>query len=155
MAPRPKKIDWIGIEGDYLAGQKSIRAIAEQYNSSESGIRKRAKQKGWVRDATGKKREMVKAALSGTSDSAQSGVQYAVRTIEEAAKQDVADMHNGLEVARLCIAKLRIMTEVAGKPQEIKTIVDANKGAIETIRRIRGLDDPNASTHEDDLDKLR
>jgi hypothetical protein len=50
-------------------------------------------------------------------------------------------MRDGLSVARASIRKLLILVEGCEDPKEIKTVVEANKVAIETIRRIRGLDE--------------
>ena len=47
-------IDWEGIEGHYRAGVRSLRDIAAEYGLGESGIRKRAKRDGWVRDLSEK-----------------------------------------------------------------------------------------------------
>jgi hypothetical protein len=50
MAANRKEADRLAIEGEYRAGVHSLRAIAEQYRITEGTIRKRAKQKGWLRD---------------------------------------------------------------------------------------------------------
>lgn len=136
-------VDWIAIEGAYRANKDSLREIAGQYGISEGAIRKRAKKSGWLRDPEGTKRQIVKAALAGGT---QAGTQYAARTIADEATQDVADMGAGLSVARGCIQRLAVLVEEASEPREVKTIAEANRIAIETIRRIRGLDDaPDAS----------
>ena len=45
-----KDLDWEAIEADFRAGLKSIRAIADEYGTSDAAIRKRAKKLGWARD---------------------------------------------------------------------------------------------------------
>jgi hypothetical protein len=50
-------------------------------------------------------------------------------------------MRSGLAVARKCIGRLKLVVEVADDPKDIKVIAEANRIAVETIRRIRGLDD--------------
>ncbi|CAN5575941.1 hypothetical protein BH10PSE14_BH10PSE14_06600 [soil metagenome] len=42
-------IDWSRIELEYLAGEDSIREIADRHEISDTAIRKRAKAAGWVR----------------------------------------------------------------------------------------------------------
>jgi hypothetical protein len=50
-------------------------------------------------------------------------------------------MGDCLGVAVKAVGKLNTMIDEASEPKDIKIIVDANKSAMETIRRIRGLDD--------------
>jgi hypothetical protein len=45
----PTGIDWVGIEREYIYGDKSLNRIAALYGSSSGGIRYRAKRDGWVR----------------------------------------------------------------------------------------------------------
>lgn len=144
--------DWAALETAYRAGVKSVRAIADEHGVPEGTIRSRAKKHGWTRNPEGTKRELVRAAMAG----AQAGITHAVthaamrENIESEADQDIADMQNGLSVARGCIGKLKAMVESADGPRDIKIIVEATKGAIETIRRIRGLDDPAPPTSRND-----
>lgn len=130
--------DWVAIEGAYRSGHGSLREIAGEHGLTEGAIRKRAKRGGWLRDPQGTKRELVRAALSGGT---QTGTRYAQQTIEQEAEQDVADMRAGLVLARRCIERLSGMVNAASDAKEIKVIAEANRIAVETIRRIRGLDD--------------
>lgn len=50
MATRKNIIDWPRIEIEYLAGEDSIREIADRHEISDAAIRKRAKKEGWVRE---------------------------------------------------------------------------------------------------------
>jgi hypothetical protein len=51
-------IAWDRIEIEYLAGEDSIREIADRHEISDAAIRKRAKRDGWVRPVrTAKRRE--------------------------------------------------------------------------------------------------
>lgn len=50
MAKRKNSIPWDRIEIEYLAGEDSIREIADRYEISDAAIRKRAKKEGWVRE---------------------------------------------------------------------------------------------------------
>ena len=50
----PKIVDWEKIEGDYRAGVKTLREIAEERGITHGAINKRAKRDGWTRDLTAK-----------------------------------------------------------------------------------------------------
>lgn len=139
------QVDWIAVEGAYRAAGASLRAIAAEYGTSEATIRRMAKKHGWVQDATGTKRRIVADRLSGVTHDA---TQCAMSQITSAAGQDVDDMNNGLAVARACLRRLAIIVEQSEDAKEIKVIAEANKIAVETIRRIRGLDDaPEGVVH--------
>lgn len=47
MTNHKPKIDWPGIESDWLKSDMSIRKMADWYQVSESAIRKKAKEQGW------------------------------------------------------------------------------------------------------------
>ena len=49
MAVKPRA-EWIAIEGEFRAGKRSIREIADDYGITDTAIRKRAKAHGWLRD---------------------------------------------------------------------------------------------------------
>jgi len=49
MATRKSSFDWDRIELEYLAGEASVREIADRHEISEGAIRKRAKAEKWVR----------------------------------------------------------------------------------------------------------
>lgn len=61
MAARRNTIDWQSIEREYYAGEDSIREIADRYCVSDTAIRKRAKQEGWVREV--RRRDRVRTLL--------------------------------------------------------------------------------------------
>jgi len=133
-----QKADWIAIEGAYRSGKGTLRDIAAANGITEGAIRARAKKLGWVRDPEGAKRERVRAIISGAT---QDITQYALRNIEDEAQQDVADMRLGLNVARLVLQRLSELANSSDDVRALKTIAESNKIAIDTIRRIRGLDD--------------
>jgi hypothetical protein len=119
----------------------SVRAIADKHSIPEPTLRREAKKQGWVKGLAATKRAMVSDAMAG-ADLTHLLTHDEVRQNQlSAAQQDVADMNSGLSVARDCIAALMVMIPSAAEAREIKVIVEANKGAIETIRKIRGLDD--------------
>ena len=135
-----KKIDWVAIEGAYRTGVMPLRAIAEKYGCSEGLIRQYAKREGWLQDPEGKKREYVKSLMSGIST--QTPTQRVNATLTREAEQDASDMGDSLALARKCISKLSTMVDATDNPKDVKIVAEANKIAMETIRRIRGLDDP-------------
>lgn len=142
-----QKPDWLIIETAYRAGKRSLRDIASDQGISEGAIRKRAKKQGWVRDAASIVRESVKAHMAGAG--AQDGTQTALRTtIEQATQSGIADMENGLANARLVLWRVAEMLDSITKPSDLKTLNDANAGAIETIRRIRQLDEPDVTAQK-------
>ena len=151
-----RNIDWLSIEGAYRAGIMPLREIGEAYSVSEAAIRKKAKQNDWLRDPTGTKREIVKGLIAGitTGSTQQSAQEYAKRTIYAEADKDAEYMGDCLDVAVKAVHKLHGMIDSAEEPKDIKIIVDANKSAMETIRRIRGLDDLSGNTVTNAADAL-
>jgi len=141
--------DWDLIEAKYKAGRDSVSAIARTQSISEGAIRKRAKKNGWVRDPAATVREKIKAHLAGASTSA--GTASQIRTMMDAAAQSgIADMEYGLSNSRKILYQVGLNLSVAEdaliEPRILKTLNEANAGAIETIRRIRQLDEPAQKT---------
>lgn len=81
-------------------------------------------------------------AQHSAQDGAQKSAQVALSEIEDAAALDIADMERGLRITRLCLVNLETAAETAKEPREIKVIVEATGAAVDSIRKIRGLDDP-------------
>jgi hypothetical protein len=155
------KPDWIAIEGDYRAGIKSLRAMAAQYSVPESTIRLKAKKNNWIRDATGTKRRIVADRLAGVAQDPES---CALRNIQDEAAQDVQDMETGLQGARLAlrraVAALLPPSEEEKKigmsdflqAKDLKILSECIRLNIETLRMIRGLDDPTNPKNTEDID---
>lgn len=156
MSTTKTQTDWPALETAYRAGVKSVRSLAAEFDVPEGTIRSRAKKHGWTRNPEGTKRELVRAAMSGAdSNFTHTVTQREVReNIESEADQDIADMRNGLSVARGCIEKLKAMVESADGPRDIKVIVEAVRGAVDTIRRIRGLDEPAPPVSNDNAQPM-
>lgn len=144
-------------ELDYQAGGWSINALSKKHGIPEPTLRRHAKRFGWVSPTgTEVKRAMVREALaSGLAprfvadltnecvnrpDEADEPDEARQATLGEA-EQDVADMRLGLHLARTCMAKLLRLAAVVELPKDVKTIMEANKLAVDTIRKIRNLDD--------------
>lgn len=130
---------------DYAAGGWSMNALANRHGIPEATLRRYAKKHGWIKGAAEAKREMVREALAGESLDEQmtndvtNDEAVRQRRLEEAT-QDVQDMNLGLSVARGCMNKLLTMVDAVDSPNDVKRIVEANKAAVETIRKIRSLD---------------
>ena len=148
-----EKYDFAAAELDYRAGGYSINALAARHAIPEPTLRRYAKREGWIKGSSDVKRELVREAMAGTPLDEQVTNDLtndeAVRQAQiNEATQDVQDMTTGLSVARACMNKLLTMVEQVDNPNDVKRIVEANKAAVETIRKIRALDDdsgPEAS----------
>lgn len=153
-----EKYDFGAAELDFRAGGVSINALANKHGIPEPTLRRYAKKHGWAAANSEVKRELVRDAMAGiplpygkqlTDGMTTAQRDEAVRNIQlSEAEQDVKDMHTGLQVARACMGKLLAMVEQVDHPKEVKLIVESNKLAVDTIRKIRALDDeqgPEAS----------
>jgi len=56
-------IDWEAVERDFCIGRLTNRQLCDKYGIADSGLRKRAKEKGWQKDLTQAVRVATKAAL--------------------------------------------------------------------------------------------
>lgn len=152
-----KGYDFDAAQVAFAAGGMSMRAVATQYGIPEATLRRYAKLHGWVKGASETKRELVREAMAGMPLDAgtdDAGVtqelthaQVRQRQLDEAG-QDVRDMETGLEVARRCMTRLLQMVDMVDGPNDIKRIVEANKAAVETVRKIRSLDDEQPAAPE-------
>jgi transposase-like protein len=139
--------DFNAAEIDYRAGGYSINALATKHGIPEPTLRRYAKKAGWIKGTSDVKRELVREAMAGIplTDEAMTNEltsDEAVRQVQlDEATQDVKDMNTGLAVARKSMGKLLMMVDEVDHPKDVKTIVEANKLAVETIRKIRALDD--------------
>lgn len=175
----PKKIDWVSIEGEYLAGVEPVTSIASRFGVSEGAIRKKAKQLGWVRDATRSKREKVKAKLANSVSVTKRDESRPLfppvmdvrdATIDEAVNQDVYDMNLVCSIARTVLGRIKErldtvpMTATASDDgeemegmtvRELKAISETTKLNMEIIRKVRGLDTEEGDySPEDELDAM-
>lgn len=136
--------DWLAIEAEYRAGKRPLRDIASDYGVAESTIRHRAKKNAWVRDVVGTVRRRINDSIAGIAHDVAQG---AMRNImDESVQAGVSDMALGLGNARKVLQQVDRSLSVAADeclpPRDLKTLNEANSGAIETIRRIRQLDEP-------------
>ena len=134
-------VDWLAIEGEYRAGQKTPRAIGAEYGVPESTIRFRAKKNGWMRDPASTKRERVKAHFSGV---AQDATQATMRNIEQATGQAVYLENLALENAEKALLRIRDAFDNKENMDsgDIKRLSEANRINLDTVRQILNLNDP-------------
>jgi len=58
-----KALDWEAIEREYRIGQKSMRMIATEFNTTAGAISKKVKRYKWVQDKSAEVRQKTRAAL--------------------------------------------------------------------------------------------
>lgn len=103
MAARKTEAEWDRIELEYLAGEVSVREIADRYGISDTAIRKRAKAQGWVRvvrrpatvrtsDPQPERQPREPAAPVENADIAERGRQLVGRMLDEL---DATTTHQG------------------------------------------------------------
>ncbi len=156
-----KQTDWISIEGHYRAGQRALRDIAGEFGITEGAIRARAKKLGWTQNAAQTKRRLVADRMAGAT---QDIAQNVMRNIETAADQDIQDMRLGLKGARAILQSavdsvglqgIHITEagklELAIEPKDLKVLSECIKINVETIRKIRGLDEPEKAVMPEPL----
>lgn len=132
------------LEIDCRKGEDSVLQIAKRYEMNEATLRRWIKRFGWHENKSELKREKVKAKLNDIKPGDTS--KEADAKIEQAAVRDADDMNLALRNARkvlvICSNKLEQQGD-AIPPEDLKKITDVNQNATATIRKIRGLDDPD------------
>ncbi|RXJ70771.1 hypothetical protein CS022_22340 [Veronia nyctiphanis] len=153
-------IDWLGVETEYRKGLESNRKIAKTYGISEAAIRRQAKKHGWVRDNGQVKRERVRAHFAGIAlPEVEDQPEAVVEAIEQAASDDIRDMDIGLDNARLALGLVnKTLRDLRANEQacrllmadakNLKLLTETNRLNIDTIRKIRGLDEPGGQERE-------
>lgn len=84
-----KKIDWEAIEREFRVGQLSLRALATKHECTAAAISKKAKEKGWVRDATAEVRERTRAALLTAPRKEEAKVNGVNSTVNTPTQEDI------------------------------------------------------------------
>lgn len=180
MSKKRKDYDWIRIEEDYCAGILRVSEISRKYGAPATTICSRAKRNNWVRisaairakrvkeEVTNSKTKAVNQQMSVATDGKTVSIDSSnvASIINQAIDQDVTDMNLGLENARKALSKASELMEdiviptedpaeadqvlrIAGR--ELKSLVEVTKISIETIRKIRGLDEKDEK--DDDLSR--
>jgi transposase-like protein len=136
MAGKAKRtdLDWEEIERVYCASERSVFSIAKQHGVTSNTITERAKKYGWFRPNREDRRTEVAKVVSNVD-------QKEIQTLVANSTQlYIDDMNRGLTISRNCLLSLERASETASDPRDIKTITEATKSAVETIRSIGGLD---------------
>ena len=140
------------LKAEYEANVLSGHTLAAKYQMSEGTLRKWAKRYAWVRIDADARRAIVNAGLQGEElPSAPAGADPAIGKMLEAAAEDLNDMDLGLKNARLALIRVyNILNEQGANlvPQDLKVISETNRINIDTIRRIRQMDDPDEADRD-------
>jgi len=133
---RRSDIDWERIERLYIAGQLTLRQIADECDVNVASITKRAKKAGWQRNLETAIKERTKAKVSAIDVSAlveQSAVESArksAQTIKTAIEQ-ASDVAAGIVLKHRATAKLGHERAAA-----IEALLDEEMGKAEGVRDI-------------------
>ena len=121
-----RSIDWEAVHREYRAGQLSVREIARQFDIAESGIRRKAKEKGWDRDLTGQVNEKVRSELVRSAQSAQQKPSFTEKDIVDAAADRAVQM---IQLHRQDIATQREL--IGGLLIEIREASDRKRNDVD------------------------
>lgn len=138
MAGRKTSSEWDRIELEYLAGEVSIREIADRHEISEKAIRTRAKAKGWVR-ASPKVRTVRTSAPEVNRGSQEPAVPIEASEIAERGRQLVGRMMDELDATTTHQGQLEEMIEAETADDRDGKRRDAMLGAISLGGRAKTL----------------
>ena len=129
-------------QNDYCAGVLSVSAVARKHGIADSTLRREARRLGWVRQSPDTRRHLVADALRGEFPANDVVNERVHQLQEDAATEDASDIRKGLIVARKVLSRLLDVVELTTDPRELKTVIDANRAAIDTIVAVRSLAPP-------------
>ena len=115
---RRSDIDWERVQRLYVAGQLTIKQIADECGVSDSQVRARAKKEGWSRDLGEAIRARAKAKISTidvsalVEQSAQESAQKSAALIQQAI-EEASDVAAGVIIRHR--ADIRLQQERAGR----------------------------------------
>lgn len=135
---RRSDIDWEAAERDYRLGSISIAAVAKKHGIALSGLKGKAKIKGWTRDLTPVVKAATKAAI--TQERADYAKELADRAPEigrEIGRKVAEAANSGLDsdvaaAAALGTMRNRLHADIADE------ILGAGKDLIAEVRALRG-----------------
>lgn len=173
---RRSDIDWEKIEREYIAGQLTIRQIAEENGVAHQSITKKAKREGWLRNLDGAIKERTKAKIAQIDiahiieQSANENAHKSARAVRDAIEQasDIAsgtilrhradirlDLERAQSISALLDDKLSqadCLGDVVKAAQAFKALVDSRAKLIDKEREAYGVD--NATKSDDPLSDL-
>ena len=169
---RRSDIDWEAVERLYVAGQLTIRQIANECGISTTAITDHAKADGWKRDLSAAIEARTKAKISTidvnelVEQSAHESSHKSAQTIKEAIEQasDVAagvilkhrasvrsESERGAVIEAMLdahMSKAEEFRDIATVAQTFKLLVDSKSKLRDQERVIYGLDKSNAGNEE-------
>ena len=145
---RRNDIDWEAVERLYVAGQLTIRQIAEQCGIAPYTLTAKAKKLGWVRDLSEAIEARTKAKISAIDvnelieQSAQESAQKSAQTIKEAIEQ-ASDVAAGIVIKHR--AGLRLDMEraeiVSGLLEDALSQAEGIKDIVSVTQAMKNLSD--------------
>ena len=173
-AGRRSDIDWEAVERDYRVDKLTNRQLCDKYGIADSGLRKRAKEKGWQKDLTQAVRVATKAALiaeklaQAEQIGAQIGAELADQTIQSvklAVRDNVAiiERHQKMHDRHLALMvraedKVTQMVDDITDIREAKILVDAvgtlasaGRSLMDQERKSHNIDDTKVEESIEDL----
>lgn len=171
---RRSDIDWEKIERLYLAGQLTIRQIADEGGVAPSAITRKAKKDGWSRDLSEAIRARTKAKVAeidvaelieqSARDGAHQSAQVIKKAIEDASDvvagvfvRHRADVRLGFERAQSIevlldehMGKAESLADVVRAAQAFKALVDARAKLIDKEREAFGISSGDKSGGDSD-----
>lgn len=136
MTAKKPRADWDAIERAYRANLISIRAIAAEHGVSDTAIRKKAKELGWVQDLGARVQQEIRNKLI------QDEVRETVRKDPLLQTEIVAEAANtGVRIVRTHRTDIRRAAETAGLLLEQLVQVAAGRQEIEQIIEDETRDD--------------
>lgn len=134
------------VEADFRAGILSVSAVARKHGIADTTLRREARRWGWTRSVAEERRQLVSAALHGEFLVSEVVNDAVHQRHAEAAAEDSSDLRKGLAVARKVLNRLFELADQVQDPRDLKTVIDANKAAIDTIISVRSLIEQNPET---------
>ena len=138
MAARKTEAEWDRIELEYLAGDVSVREIADRFSISDAAIRKRAKAQGWVR-AVRRPKSANFAEPAAERAPRQPAEPVEAAQIAERGRQLVARMLDELDATTTHQGELQDMIEVEAGGDRDGRRRDGMLGAISLAGRAKTL----------------
>jgi hypothetical protein len=147
MAARKTPEEWSRIQNEYLAGEDSIREIADRYEISEAAIRKHAKAKGWERPVRMRKpvRTLLPAPRLAIAEPLEVREPVDAGTIAENARQLAARMLDELDAVTSFQGELEESIEILTANDENDSRRDAMMKAVSLPARSQILKNLAAS----------
>ena len=137
-------IPWSKIRVEYEAGKVADDVICEKYHLDLASFRRSVREFGWKRNFQSLKRELVESKTRQLEVIARPSFDDGFGQFDLETDSDAIDMANGVDNARNALLKIGHMLTRASSANEVRSLVQANHSAVETIRKIRGLDQADA-----------